>query len=319
MLEWLEHQYLKLITNYEILLKNPTGCSAVDLLQLFTLTLGGVFLIRLLLHLFLFYRMRRASPEYSEDNHPQLMQIYRSAGKKVGIRRLPPLYMFRKPGPTVFTIGSLRPSVFLAPQIAEELPADELEAALVHELTHIKRWDTFLIWILELFFLSIPALIIQVFAISFVFSVEKSVYAILGALATLLFFKGFLYRKILYLRELSCDDLTVDAIRDPLLLASSIISIWRLGRKIPEQRLLPGFNFAQTFLPVDSIRRRVERLLDYKRPRFKFLFGRLARIAILTLILMTTALILWGGPDADGLSGDDRGLHRYCIHIEVRR
>jgi hypothetical protein len=39
MFEWLSEQYLKLIANYKILLANPTHCSTVDLLRLFTFTL----------------------------------------------------------------------------------------------------------------------------------------------------------------------------------------------------------------------------------------------------------------------------------------
>lgn len=294
MFEWLSQQYVKLIANYKILLHNPTSCEAVDLLHLFTFTLGAVFFIRVVAHMFLFSRIKRRSRLYTGEQHPQLFDAYRKAAQKAQIRRLPSLYRFTDENPLVFTIGSIRPAIFLAPRVAETLPPEELEAALIHELTHIKRSDTLLIWLLEIFFVSIPALIIQVFAISFVFSVQNSVYALLGALAGLLFLKGYLLKKILFLREISCDDLSVDAIRDPLLLASSLISVWRLGRAAPKHQWHTSLTFAQSFLPsVSQLEFRIKRLIDYRRPRLKFFLGKLARVLLLLFLAMTTAFLFW--------------------------
>ncbi|MCI0617824.1 M48 family metalloprotease [bacterium] len=293
MFNWLSEQYLKLIQNYEILLRNPVQCGTVELLRLFSITLLIVFLFRLVAHCIVYYRIRRFG-RYNETENARLIQIYRFAAQKAGVTRLPPLYQFPDKSPLAFTIGCWNPSIFLAPSVINHLKDDELEAALVHELIHLKRKDSFLVWFLEIFFVSIPLLIVQVFALSFVFSVENSVYAILGALTSLIVFKAFLWERIIFLRELSCDDLSVSAIRDPLVLASSIIHVWQLSTKVSTHRWTRSLSFAQDFLPVarPSMVIRVRRLLYYKKPRLKFLIGKVFRTAII-IILLLIALFLW--------------------------
>jgi len=293
MFEWLSEQYLKLIANYKILFDNPTQCSTVDILRLFTFTLIAIFLIKLLFHLVMFYRLKRRYPEYLEETHPQLFDLYRNAARKIKLRRLPRLYQFSNENPLVFTIGSLRPAIFLAPQLVEKLPQEELEAALVHELTHIKRHDNLLVWFSEILFISIPALIIQVFAISFVFSIENSVYALLGALTAPVIFKAFLWRRVLFLRELSCDDLSVDAIKDPLILASSLINVWRIGKELPKHSWQAGLAFTQSFIPtLSSLENRVQRLIEYRRPWFKFFLSKAVRVTAFVLVIFI-ATFLW--------------------------
>lgn len=293
MFEWLSEQYIKLILNYKILLGNPSGCGTVELLRLFTFTLLVIFVLKLFIHLVIFQHLKRKFPRYSEDSHRSLFRLIKEAAQRVKLRNLPPLYQFNNERPLVFTIGSLRPAIFLAPQVADKLEEPELEAALVHELTHIKRRDNLLIWILEIFFLAIPLLIVQIFAISFIFSVQNSVYATLGALAVLTAFKAFLWKRILYLRELSCDDLSVDKIRDPLILAASLTNVWRLGKELPRYRWQKGLAFAQTLLPTRlNIDFRIKRLLNYKRPWFKFLIGRATKVFLVGFMLFTL-VFLW--------------------------
>ncbi len=293
MFNWLFEQYLKLIENYEILLRNPVHCGTVELLRLFSFTLLIVFAFRLVAHCIVYYRIRRFG-RYNETEENHLFQIYRLAAQKAGVTRIPTLYRFPNKSPLAFTIGCWNPSIFLAPAVVNNLQDDELEAALVHELIHLKRKDSFLVWLLEIFFVSIPILIIQVFALSFVFSVENSVYAILGALAALIVFKAFLWERIFFLRELSCDDLSVSAIRDPLVLASSIIRVWRLSKNVGTHRWTRTLSFAQDFLPLGrpSLEVRIRRLIHYKSPRIKFLFGKALRTAMI-VILFLIALFIW--------------------------
>lgn len=293
MFEWLAEQYLKLILNYKILLGNPSGCSAVELLRLFTFTLLGIFLFKLAAHLLIFNHLKRKFPQYLAESHPGLFQLFKKAAQKVGLTRLPPLYRFSNENPLIFTIGSLWPAIFLAPKLTENLKDDEMEAALVHELTHIKRHDNLLIWFMEIFFLSIPILFVQVFAISFIFSIENSAYAILGSLIVLTIFKAFLWKRIVFRRELSCDDLSVDKIKNPLILASSLVNVWSLARQLPRYRWQTGLSFTQTLLPARlSLDSRVERLLNYRRPWFKFFLGKAAKVVLLVLAL-SASLFLW--------------------------
>ena len=254
MFEWLSEQYIKLILNYKILLGNPSGCGTVELLRLFTFTLLTIFVLKLFAHLIIFHHLKRKFPRFSEDAHGPIFHLIKEAAKKVKLRTLPPLYQFSNERPLIFTIGSLKPAIFLAPQMVEKLEEPELEAALIHELTHIKRRDNLLIWFLEIFFLSMPLLIIQIFAISFIFSVQNSVYAILGALAVPMAFKVFLWQRILYLRELSCDDLSVDKIRDPLILAASLTNVWRLGKELPRYRWQKGLAWTRPLVASRNAR-----------------------------------------------------------------
>ncbi|MFQ6114159.1 MAG: M56 family metallopeptidase [bacterium] len=293
MFEWLSEQYINLIVNYKILLGNPSGCGTVELLRLFTITLLLVFVFKLLTHLMVFFHLKRKFLRYSEDTHPHLFQLFKKAVQKVKLAKLPPLYEFSNERPLLFTIGSLRPAIFIAPQILEKLSHEELEAALVHELTHIRRRDNLLIWILEIFFVSIPVLFVQVFALSFIYSVQNSVYAIVGALLALTIFKAFLWKRILFLREVSCDDLSVEKIRDPLILAASLVNVWQIGKALPKYRWQTGLLFAQTLLPaVLSLDTRVQRLLNYRRPWFKFFLGKALRVALIMMALFTSAF-LW--------------------------
>ncbi|MFQ5605694.1 MAG: M56 family metallopeptidase [bacterium] len=293
MFEWLSQQYIKLILNYQILLGNPSGCGTVELLRLFSFTLIAVFALKLGAHLLIFNYLKRKFSRYSVRSHPELFRLYERSAQIMILKKLPALFAFENVRPLVFTIGSLRPAIFLAPALVNKLKSDELEAIFVHELTHIKRRDNLLVWFLEIFFLAIPILFIQVFAISFVFSVQNSVYAILGTLVGLTVFKAFVWKRILFLRELSCDDLSVDKIKDPLILAASITNVWRLAKSLPRYRWQTGLAFTQTLLPATMrLETRVQRLLNYKRPWFKFFLGKALRVAAV-LFILSTSIFLW--------------------------
>ena len=58
MFEWFNEQYLTLLTNYQILLSNPTKCGTVDLLRIFSFTLFIVLLIKTSIHLIVFNLLR---------------------------------------------------------------------------------------------------------------------------------------------------------------------------------------------------------------------------------------------------------------------
>lgn len=293
MFEWLSEQYLNLVVNYSLLMENSVGCSTVVLLRIFTLMLLTILLINLTVHILIIFRLKRKFSEYSSEGYPRLYQLYRKAARKANVHRLPPLYEFNNEKPLIFTIGTLRPVVFLAPSLAEKIQPEELKAALVHELTHIKRHDNLLIWLLQLFFASIPVLIVQIFALNLIFSIENSICAVVGALTFVTLFKAFLWKRILYLREISCDDLTVDVIKNPLTLASSLVNIWRIESQFPKHSWFSGLAFAQNLLPIASnFQSRVQRLINYRRPRLKFFLGKAARVVSLFLTVLSM-LFLW--------------------------
>jgi len=293
MAEWLREQYINLMVNFQILSgDSAVHCYAVDQLRVFTAILSMILLVKVSIHLAISYRLKSKFSLYAEATHPDLISLYRTVAEKTNVWRLPSLYKFANERPVVFTIGFISPTIFLAPALVEKLPREELEAVLVHELTHVKRWDNLLIWLLEIFFVAIPVLVVQFFAAGFVFSGNNSELAIWGALATIVSFRLFLWHRILHLRELSCDDLSVDTIRDPLVLASSLISVWRIAKVFPKRRWETGLAFVQTFLPTTTFFEvRVKRLVDYQRPRFKFVLGKAYRAAAILLVtLMVTFL-----------------------------
>lgn len=292
MFEWLFDTYVRLMINFKIL-SGEVGirCHALDNLRVFAFTLGVVFFIRLVMSSIVFYGLKKKFVTYSEDTLPRLIALYQSVAQRVGIKNLPPLFQFLDKNPAVFTIGNLKPSIFLAPALVQSLKDEELEAVLAHELTHVKRRDNLIIWILEILFVSLPILTIQLFAIDFVFNGANSSLAIWGTLLATACFKLFLWKRILFYRELSCDDLSVDVVKDPLVLASSLVNVQRLTFNLPSYRWNAGLVFAQTFLTPVSLEARIKRLIDYRRPRFKFLFGNALKLVTVTLIL--AAGIFW--------------------------
>ena len=293
MFEWLNEQYLTLITNYQILMSNPTRCGTVDILKIFSFTLFFVLLIKTSIHLILFNLLKHKFTQYTESSHPKLYKIYQHAVCKFQIGKIPPLYQFSRVRPLIFTIGTFKPAIFMSHYLVDKLSAEELEITLVHELTHIKRRDNALIWFMELFFASIPLLIIQVFALSFTFSIENSVYALLGALTFILVFKLILWKRILFLRELSCDDVSIEITKTPLTLAASLVKVWKLGHKLPRYHWHSGLGFVQAFLPTwMNFEFRVKRLLDYHKPRLKFLLGKTFKFAVVLVSAFVIVFLL---------------------------
>ena len=293
MFNWFVHKYVALLVNFNILVANPTSCSAVELLRLFSYTLLIVFVLKFLIHVFTFRYLKTKFAALTENSHPDIFKIYKSSAHKVGLKRVPKLFEFHNAKPLVFTIGSLQPTIFLAPMVSQKLAADELQATFIHELIHIKRRDNLLIWFAEIFFFAIPLLIIQVFAISFIFSIANSSYALLGALLMLVVFKAFLWKRMIFLRELSCDDLSVEKIKDPLILAASLVNVWRLSKDLPNYRWRHGLAFSQTLLPsFITLHARIKRLTNYRRPWFKFFFAKVLKVTG-TLFIIVSSIFLW--------------------------
>jgi hypothetical protein len=71
------------------------------------------------------------------------IRLLTSAGSQLGIRRrvrLPVAPVFIEPG----VWGAWRPMVLLPEIVFNELTESELETVLIHELTHVRRWDNLL-------------------------------------------------------------------------------------------------------------------------------------------------------------------------------
>lgn len=80
-----------------------------------------------------------------EPDDPEILNLYSEICERLSIKRIPQFYINPLIASPIFT-GILKPSVFLP-----GLPRDEveLELILMHELTHYKHKDTWLIWIVQ--------------------------------------------------------------------------------------------------------------------------------------------------------------------------
>lgn len=286
MFEWLSEQYLQLIANSNILFGHFVECYAVERLRLFAFALFTLLVIKVGIHLAVYQRLRRNFSEYSRRSDPYLMNIFDRAIAKIKLKRMPLLYKFCNKKPLLFTIGTLKPAIFMAPLIPEKLSAEELEAGLLHELNHIKRFDTLYVWMLELLFAAIPLLIVQFFAFYFVFDGTNSEIVIWGTVVFIVVFRVFAWRRIFFFRELSCDVHSIQAKANPLTLASALVKVCRLGNSLPRYRWTHGLAFAKTLLPTGpGLEKRVRRLINYKTPKLKQFMVEAAGITIIMLVI----------------------------------
>ena len=294
MLDWLNNYYLEILVNLQILLGHDLlSCSAVDRLKIFSAVMFGIFVLRIILHHLILRRLRNDSEEYTEANYPALVRLYHEAAASLRLRRIPRLYQFCNRKPLVFTIGTIRPAVFLAPRLLDKLDNSELRAVLLHELTHVKRRDSLLVWLLESGIVIFPLLVIGFFAWHFAFSVTASTLAMWSAILFVVIFRGLLWRWLLFLRELSCDDGAIKAKTDPLVLASAILNVSRESRLLPSYGWRSGLAFSQTLLPATAqIEMRTRRLLNYKWPWFKFFLAKLTTF-IVAIALTFITLFVW--------------------------
>src|SRR5687768_135241 len=141
MFEWFFAPYAGLLWGVESLLRIPADlCGApVDAARALTLLLCAAAVARIGAQCVADRRLRRRFPVYEPDELSGLYDLYREAGTRVGLKRLPPLHRHANAGPLAFTTGCFRPAVFLAPAVIRSLGTDELRAVLVHELVHVRQ------------------------------------------------------------------------------------------------------------------------------------------------------------------------------------
>lgn len=264
MMEGISQHYARLLVNFRVLVQNPSACYAVDYLQLLTLILLGVVLVRWLLQETAVMRLRCRCPVYSGSGAAELLETYRRSACEIGLRKPPPLHRFPNRRPLAFTAGVWEPAIFLSPRLIEALSAAELRALLLHELSHVRRKDALQYWMLEIWAALLPALIIQFFGVYFILSDRFSLLAVALAAGTVALIRLLLCHPLRAFREQRCDDLTVQVTGQPLVLASALIRAWRLGRSLPapQWRFAPAGAHPPLFFE-SQLERRVKRLLHY--------------------------------------------------------
>jgi Zn-dependent protease with chaperone function len=305
MFEWFITPYSRLLVGVEFLLRNPAACSAVDVVRALTLLLCAAAVARIGAHCVADRRLRRSSPVYGADEFSGLYDLYREAGARVGLKRLPPLRRHADEDPLAFTTGCFRPAVFLAPALVRSLGADELRAVLVHELVHVRRRDNLRAWLGSLLpvgaivvLLQAAALYVLFFQVELRFGFAHAGLLVATVLALLWTFRSLAWPRAVFRRELSCDDRVVEALQNPLVVAAALVQVWRLQRALP-RRGGARWIHAHALLPTrPSVEERVRRLIDY-RPQPRRAWLTLARRALAAVALLWTALFLWTyhGPD----------------------
>lgn len=306
MFEWLFAPYSRLLWGVEVLLSIPGTCAApVDVARALTLLLFATAVARIAANGVADRRLRRRFPVYGPDELAGLYDLYREAGARVGLKRLPPLHRHADEGPLAFTTGCFRPAVFLAPTLVHSLGTDELRAVMVHELVHVRQRDNLRAWLGSLLpagalvvLLQAAALYVMFFQMQLSFSFAHAGLLAAGVLALLWTFRSVVWPRVVFRRELSCDDKVVEAVRDPLLVAASLVRVWRLQRALSPR---PGTRWVHAHPLVrtrPSVEERIRRLMDY-RPAPRRAWVTTARRALAVAALLWTTLFLWSYHSSD--------------------
>ena len=299
MFEWFFAPYTVLLQGMAWLLVIPGACGApVDLLRALTLLLFAATGVRIRGHCVAYRRMRRGYPIYGQDEFPGLYDLYRDAGTRVGLKRLPPLHRHSDEAPLAFTTGCFRPAVFLAPALVRSLGADELRAVLVHELVHVRRRDNLRAWFGSLLPIGALVVVLQVAALYALTRMDLELgFAHAGlvaaaVLALLWTFRAVAWPRVVFQRELSCDDRVVAALQNPLVVAASLVEVWRLQKALPRRQGARWIHAHRLLRTRPSVDERVRRLIDYQpAPRRAWLIA--ARRGLAVAALLWTSLFLW--------------------------
>ena len=299
MFEWFFAPYARLLQGVGALLSIPGDCGApVDVLRALTLLLCAAAGARIGAHWVADRRLRGRSPLYGQADFAGLYALYHEAGTRVGVKRLPPLHRHADEGPLAFTTGCFRPAVFLAPALIQSLGTDELRAVLVHELVHVRRRDNLRAWLGSLVPIGALVLLLQVGAFYALFRMEQRLgfahvgLVVAAVLAVLWAFRSVAWPRVVFRRELTCDDRVVEALQNPLLVAASLVQVWRLQRGLPRRPAARWIHAHPLLRTRPSVEERVRRLVDY-RPEPRRAWLTTARRALAAAALVWTSLFLW--------------------------
>lgn len=300
MFEWFFAPYSRLLWGVEVLLTVPGLCGApLDLARAVTLLVCAFAVARIGAHLVADRRLRRRYPPYRPDEFSGLYDLYREAGSRVGRVRLPPLHRHVDQGPLAFTTGCFRPAVFLAPALIRHLGTDELRAVLVHELVHVRQRDNLRAWLGSFVSVGALVLLLQAAALNVIlfrmeapFGFAQAGLLVASVLSLLWTFRSVVWPRVVFRRELSCDDRVVAAVQNPLVVAASLVKVWRLQRANARRRGPRWVHASPLVRTRPTVEERVRRLIDYTpAPRH----GRFAaaRRGLAGAALIWASLFLW--------------------------
>ena len=285
--------YIHLITNIQVLLKNPVNSAAIDVLRIFSIVLLVRFLFKIFIHSLIFVKLKKKFIPYDYIKNRNILNLFYSNCRKIKLKRIPLLLTFSEEKPLIFSIGIFRPAVFLSPRLISDLSRDEIEAALLHELQHIKRHDSLWLWLFEFFMIFIPVFIILIFGYLIVFNIIAPYLFIIFSVSAAILFSKYVKSRFIFYRELECDDLTIKIIKDPLLLASSLIKVWRIGNKLPRFNYLFSLFQIQPFITASQkVENRIKRLTDYNGPSKRIFRKKTFEFIIICVVILSSLFLL---------------------------
>ena len=274
----------------DLLAQNPANCSAVEVLQVAAIVALALAALRALAGAFVLQALRRGARPVAQSS--RLFAIYERAAVELGVRRLPALLVSREAIAPLFIAGLCRPFIVIDAHVARRASADELRVGLLHELAHYRRGDN----VRAAFVgpLTAAALALTAGAVALQMSFAHAYFrfglAALPLLAMLppiaFVLVRFVDGRLALRREVACDDETVRATGDPLLVASALLSF------ATPSASKPGAMQPRHACVVSSrnVETRVRRLVAYRAPnRLQTLSLQLATLAGLLFVLSVVA------------------------------
>ena len=251
----------------DLLAQNPANCSAVELLQLGAVAALALAALRAIGGAFVLHAMRRGARPVAQSS--RLYAIYRRAAADLGVRRPPALLVSREAMAPLCIAGVWRPFIVIDARVARTAAADELRVALLHELAHHRRGDNVRAAFVGPLTAAAVALTAGAIALQTSFGHRYFRFdfdAALPLLATLPPIAFVLVRAIgarfALGREVACDDETVRATGDPLLVASALLS-FATPSASTRGAMQPRHACLVTSRNVET---RVRRLVEYRPP-----------------------------------------------------
>lgn len=278
-----DHLYAELLEGAVLLGVNPAQCAAIGTLRSFCLIAALVAGAHALAGFYKLARLRSTGVPWTDEN---VLNLFNECVRAAGLRARPSLLIAPAGGPSVFTAGSFRPAIFIAPALVKSLDSEELRGVFLHELAHVARRDNFAARLFETTTSASVLFVFPALVLPFLFGHDivhlgrvNSRIVILVTLVLLLLVRLFVWKPLMVAREYSCDDAAVAAGVNPLDLAAAIGATWRLQQACGGRTAFG--TGAHTLLPFDArVERRIERLLDYRPPGAPWAaIRRMARLA----------------------------------------
>ncbi len=286
---------------------NPVECSAVAMLQSFSLILILLVCAAIAFHRFGGTLLERRAQSLDDA---RLEAILQSAVRKTGLHYTPRLLQPPAGAPPVFTAGGHRGVIYLHPELASRLDDGEVEAVLLHELAHLSERDQlFASWLHVLAFFTF-AIIVQAAIVAFFFQRDSLHFGSFRAqvLMCLLFLaylaiRSFFRNALGYLREIDCDDAALSWGARAEDLASALVTTGRLKL---EQRRTPWLPVQTALAPRrHDLESRVRRLVRPGRRsvRPRIILRRLMLCVLACLLLFVASFHIRSSASSNPPSG----------------